>query len=181
MNSIWDMNHSLAKSDFHDKGLQNCLPFFSFSAYLEGIKVVTSLPVCLCFCCKSDLLICLVITGIILFCIEVVAYFTCRLLHAVQVGIRWWYHSLRKLLPSLVYLTRSAFAIGANAYVIPSHARLEKEINKAPGSTCHSEEVQELYEPRGSTIITGTDTHTHTHTQSTSFKITHTHRVHPLG
>ena len=159
------MNHSLAKSDFHDKGLQNCLLFFSFSAYLEGIKVVTSLPVFLCFCCKRDLLVCLVITGIILFCIDVVAYFTSRLLHAVQVGLWWRYHSLRKLPPSLVYLTRSAVAVGAKAYVIPSHAKLEKEINKAPVSTCHSEELQVLCEPRGSTMITGT------HTQSTSFKI----------
>lgn len=43
-------------------------------------------------------------------------------------------------------------------HVIPSHARLEKEINKAPVSTCHSEELQELCEARGSTIITGTHT-----------------------
>lgn len=108
------MNHSLVKSDFHDKGRQNYLPFFSFSAYLEGIKMVTSLPMVLCFCCKCDLLICLVITGIILFCIEVVAYFPYRLFHAVLVGIRRWYHSLRKLLPSVVYLSRFAFAIGTN-------------------------------------------------------------------
>ena len=43
--------------------------------------------------------------------------------------------------------------------------KLEKEINKAPVSTCHSEELQVLCEPRGSTMITGT------HTHSTSFKI----------
>lgn len=129
-----------------------------FSHFQHILRVSKWWPPFLCFCCKSDLLICLVITGIILFCIDVVAYFTCRLLHAVQVGIWWWYHSLRELPPSLVYLTRSAFAVGANAYVIPSHAKLEKEINKAPVSTCHSEELQVLCEPRGSTIITGTHT-----------------------
>lgn len=131
MSSIWDMNHSLAKSDFHDKGLQNCLLFFSFSAYLEGIKVVTSLPVFLCFCCKSDLLICLVITGIILFCIEMAAYFTCRLLHAVQVGIRWWwYHSLRKRPPSLVYLTRSGFFSRSKCMLSPAMQGLRRKLTK---------------------------------------------------
>jgi hypothetical protein len=37
-----EMNHPLVESDFHDKGLQNYFPFFSFSAYLQGIKMVTS-------------------------------------------------------------------------------------------------------------------------------------------
>lgn len=60
-------HHSLATSDYHDKGLQNYLPFSSFSAYLEGIKMVTSFPVFLCFYCKSNLLIYVAITGKILF------------------------------------------------------------------------------------------------------------------
>lgn len=100
------MNQAPVKSDFHDKGLQNYLPFFSFSAYLEGIKMVTSLPVFLCFCCKSDLLIWLVIAGIILFYIEVVVYFPYRFLHVVALSIQRWYHSLGKLPPSLLYPSR---------------------------------------------------------------------------
>lgn len=59
---------------------------------------------------------------------------------------------------SLRWCISPGLPVGANAYVIPSHARLEKEINKAPVSTCHSEELQELCEARGSTIITGTHT-----------------------
>lgn len=114
------VNHSLVISDFYDKGLQNYLPFFSFSAYLEGINMLTSLPMFLCFCCKSDLLICLVITGIILFYMEVVAYFPYRRLltgHSVMLS------QPQKIAALTSVSLQVALAVGGNAHVIPSCAR----------------------------------------------------------